>query len=377
MCYQKNPILQIVYLTLMGVNAFLFFMYLFPLIPNVAVPIYHKVASVLALSLAYISYWKACFANPGIITTENQDQFLASFDYDSALYFPDRKCHTCGTERVPRSKHCAITGKCIARFDHFCGWLNNDVGELNYRWFHLFLVMNYVACFYGAYLYGAVLYGIVEQENLMESVFMTPSGQQIQATPIIIVQYMLSMYLIVIAQWFFLIAIGMMLFGFWGYHMYLTMKNRTTNETFKWDDIGKLHRIVYLYRNNPTKKNPDDMKELYHRIYDDDDEVDQQQQKQQATVNETESNNKKNKKSAQRKSSTSSNNNAPVIKQRAPIPVDKEWRLKQLITVSENVKKGFRSLPNIYDKGILSNIKEMMFPRAASFSSINTKSKFN
>ena len=42
MCQQKNPILQIVYLTLMGVNAFLFFMYIFPMMPNVMVPAHHK-----------------------------------------------------------------------------------------------------------------------------------------------------------------------------------------------------------------------------------------------------------------------------------------------------------------------------------------------
>lgn len=334
-----------------------------------------RVLSALILSLAYISYWKACFANPGVITPENQDQFLASYPYDSLLYFSDRKCNTCGSVRVPRSKHCTVTGQCIARFDHFCGWLNNDVGELNYRWFHTFLIMNFLACFYGTYIYVMLLFGVVIEENLLESVFLTTNGQHIPASPLIVFQYMISTHLLVIAQAFFLLAIGIMLLGFWSYHMYLTLRNRTTNETFKWDDVAKLVRIIKLYRSNPTNKNPDDMKELYHRIYDDDDDEDEEEQEEKKNEAEKEeaqdTQEKETQANGEQSTSVKSRKQKAVVPPaQRTIPADKMWRYKQLLAVYDYVvkKKGTASTPpNIYSRGMIANLKEVIFPRAAYY----------
>ena len=38
-----------------------------------------------------------------------------------------------------RSKHCRTTKRCVARFDHWCPWMNNAVGRGNYATFILFL----------------------------------------------------------------------------------------------------------------------------------------------------------------------------------------------------------------------------------------------
>ena len=48
-------------------------------------------------------------------------------------------CATCLVERPPRSKHDPSLGACVRRFDHFCPFLNNAVGEDNYPYFFGFL----------------------------------------------------------------------------------------------------------------------------------------------------------------------------------------------------------------------------------------------
>ena len=49
-------------------------------------------------------------------------------------------CQTCGIARPWRSKHDRHSGACIARFDHWCPWTGNAVGEANYPVYLLFIV---------------------------------------------------------------------------------------------------------------------------------------------------------------------------------------------------------------------------------------------
>jgi palmitoyltransferase ZDHHC13/17 len=42
-----------------------------------------------------------------------------------------RLCVACRTVRPPRAKHCGATGRCIARFDHYCPWVGCAVGAGN------------------------------------------------------------------------------------------------------------------------------------------------------------------------------------------------------------------------------------------------------
>ncbi|GAA5844281.1 hypothetical protein JCM9279_001753 [Rhodotorula babjevae] len=49
-------------------------------------------------------------------------------------------CLSCLVRRPLRSKHSYATERCVARFDHYCPWVWNDVGVSNHRQFLTFLI---------------------------------------------------------------------------------------------------------------------------------------------------------------------------------------------------------------------------------------------
>lgn len=48
-------------------------------------------------------------------------------------------CHTCNLVRPIRAKHCSACGRCVAKFDHHCPFMNNCIGSKNDPYFFLFL----------------------------------------------------------------------------------------------------------------------------------------------------------------------------------------------------------------------------------------------
>lgn len=49
-------------------------------------------------------------------------------------------CRICDTHVQSSSKHCNTCKRCVDGFDHHCKWLNNCIGQANYRMFVLLLV---------------------------------------------------------------------------------------------------------------------------------------------------------------------------------------------------------------------------------------------
>ena len=47
-----------------------------------------------------------------------------------------------------RAHHDSITGRCVLKMDHYCIWVLNCIGLLNYKAFLLFLAYAFAACTY-------------------------------------------------------------------------------------------------------------------------------------------------------------------------------------------------------------------------------------
>ncbi len=57
-----------------------------------------------------------------------------------------RWCKTCNRWKPPRSHHCSMMGKCVLKMDHYCVWMGNTIGLLNYKSFVLFLWWTFLGC---------------------------------------------------------------------------------------------------------------------------------------------------------------------------------------------------------------------------------------
>lgn len=72
-------------------------------------------------------------------------------------------------------------------------WLNNVVGERNYRWFLSFLALHSMLLFYGAVFIGSIfLSDIVENDLLNATFYSRVSGEKIQGSYKIVAQVRLK-----------------------------------------------------------------------------------------------------------------------------------------------------------------------------------------
>lgn len=114
-------------------------------------------------------------------------------------------CVTCQFYRPPRCSHCSVCGNCIETFDHHCPWINNCIGQGNYR--HFFFFLTSLSIHMITIFAWCTLYVLNHKEKLKET------------TTIV------ALVLIVMIFFLFWPIIGLTIF-----HMLLISKNRTTNE---------------------------------------------------------------------------------------------------------------------------------------------------
>ena len=50
-----------------------------------------------------------------------------------------RTCRVCKEIKPARTSHCQMCNLCVFAMDHHCPWVNNCLGQDNYRYFLLFI----------------------------------------------------------------------------------------------------------------------------------------------------------------------------------------------------------------------------------------------
>ena len=102
------------------------------------------------------SYFAAALTDPGRVPLgwhPFEDDAAARLELERIGAYPDyyygayarsdprrpRFCKRCASWKPERAHHCSVTGACVLRMDHYCIWVVNCVGLLNYKAFLLFM----------------------------------------------------------------------------------------------------------------------------------------------------------------------------------------------------------------------------------------------
>jgi palmitoyltransferase len=204
---------------------------------------HHKIAGYL-LFVACLGSWRYCSrTSPGMITAKSFKRY-DHYPYDNLLFLSDRKCNTTNIVKIARSKYDRLKyHQNVPRYDHFCGWVYNTIGEENYRWFLLFLAIHVVMCVYGSTVSILLFRGEIADKHLFELTFFDRNtGEEFKATWYVISQYFLVRRLPEVAVLAVMFVMGIALGGFLGYHVWLTSVNMTTNEAQKWSDVKSWYK---------------------------------------------------------------------------------------------------------------------------------------
>eukprot|EP00986_Skeletonema_menzelii_P013199 scaffold7554_cov143-Skeletonema_menzelii.AAC.7 len=201
----------------------------------------HQYSGYIVFLMCMSSFHYACNTPPGSVTATTMELF-DHYDYDNVLY-KDQLCPTLKIRKIARSKYDRFSRRHVPRFDHFCGWINQAVGEQNYRWFLLFLTVHVGMCFYGSWAVSRVLYGeVMEKDLLNASFFNAITGAEVQADCWIVFHYLFLRHTQLCGIFVLMSVMSVVLFLFLSFHLYITSKNMTTNEFFKWKSVRRWHK---------------------------------------------------------------------------------------------------------------------------------------
>ncbi|KAK1582471.1 hypothetical protein Q3G72_015344 [Acer saccharum] len=243
-CDRPNPILQIIYLSILGGTYYFIASSSFKYIPGYYLSEVHRYLSLLGIAIGVVLFLLTSYTDPGTVNAENVSQYIAAYPYDNMIY-TEKECSTCKILKPARSKHCSICDRCVARFDHHCGWMNNCIGEKNTRYFMAFLLWHFFLCLYGTVALGLILAGRLKELKVVYilTVYYGIENSFLSLTPHV-VQWLLGAYNTQILLMVFLSIVSLLVGGFFGYHANLCRTNTTTNETFKWQDYISWQRKI-------------------------------------------------------------------------------------------------------------------------------------
>ena len=184
----------------------------------------HKVLGYFVFVACIGSWVLAHKSSPGIITARTFKKY-DHYPYDNLLFLPNKRCGTTNLIRIPRSKFDRYKyNQNVPRYDHFCGWVYNTIGENNYRWFLLFLVVHVLMCAYGSAVTITLFYSEIKDKKLLELTFFDrATGDHIQSNWNIVFQYLFSRNTLEFSVLLIMFVIGIALGAFLGYHVSLCL----------------------------------------------------------------------------------------------------------------------------------------------------------
>ncbi|XP_071088527.1 palmitoyltransferase ZDHHC20-B-like isoform X3 [Haliotis cracherodii] len=121
-----------------------------------------------------------------------------------------RYCEKCRCIKPDRCHHCSVCSRCVLKMDHHCPWVNNCVGFSNYKFFVQFLGYALLYCLYVA----------ITSLKYFIDFWKGGAGNGMGKFHLLFLFFVSIMF-------------GISLISLFGYHLYLTCKNRSTLEAFR------------------------------------------------------------------------------------------------------------------------------------------------
>jgi len=168
--------------------------------------------------LLMASYIRCILVHPGTIPSKDEDQ---SWEYvpSRKVKVPElhekkkdgarRHCKWCAKYKPDRCHHCRVCKTCILKMDHHCPWIYNCVGFRNHKYFFLLL-------FYAALDCHLIVWTMLE--SVKDSV-------SIEGTDTSFFKMFMLLFGETLAAF-----LGILVTGFWVFHIWLMLKAMTTIE---------------------------------------------------------------------------------------------------------------------------------------------------
>jgi hypothetical protein len=188
------------------------------------------------------SYTTAVFTDPGtplklrdgyshLPSQEGGDVHYTSFTVkasDGGVRF----CNKCQSKKPDRAHHCSSCKRCVLKMDHHCPWLATCVGLRNYKPFLLFLVYLTIFCWVCFATSATWVWSEILSDEQYTEAFMP-------------VNYVLLAVLSGI--------LGIVITGFTGWHLWLTLRGQTTIESL--ESTRYLSPLKNTMKHNLTDRN--------------------------------------------------------------------------------------------------------------------------
>ena len=248
-CFNKpNRFIQTFYSFLVSTTLYFFWDVVGPQIPTVrdqAVAFYICMTALSCYLMAWLTD-AGCVtpaADLAKLTPAQREAELrqnARFAYDGTYFAEDNMCESCNLPKPARSKHCRMLGRCVRRYDHYCPWVCNAVAERTLRWFHAFLISHVVMSAAVAYWSGWVVMNYIDRERLWLARFSSTSGdgRALQASWYIVIMFAMSQNSVASGIALFAAIVALLLAGFWWVNFLHVLRNETTNEKHKREDMS-------------------------------------------------------------------------------------------------------------------------------------------